>query len=228
MTPMEQTFIKKEGSSKLSLFFAGWGMDETPFRAYCPDGMDYMVCYDYADMGFDYGLLSGYCEISLTAWSMGVWAAQKIFRDDLPQSSMIVRGTAINGTLLPADDSYGIPAAIFKGTLDNLTEDSLARFRRRMCSDTAEMESFMGTAPERDIESLRKELSSIWECLSANAYADRPGPWWTEAIICGKDRIFPAANQKRFWDAHGVKTVNTDGPHYCREIIKSKIECART
>ena len=57
------------------LFFAGWGMDETPFMHNLPPNTDLIICYDYRSNDFDSTLLSTYEGIYVVAWSMGVWAA---------------------------------------------------------------------------------------------------------------------------------------------------------
>ena len=41
---MKQVYIIKKNNPKLLLVFAGWAADETPFKQYCPQGMDYMIC----------------------------------------------------------------------------------------------------------------------------------------------------------------------------------------
>ena len=42
------------------LFFAGWGMDETPFMHNLPPNKDLIICYDYRSLDFDSTLLSTY------------------------------------------------------------------------------------------------------------------------------------------------------------------------
>ena len=71
---MKQTFIKKEGNPRLMLFFAGWGSEENLFRRPVEEGYDYLLCFDYRTLDFDYASIKGYTEIRLLAWSMGVWA----------------------------------------------------------------------------------------------------------------------------------------------------------
>ncbi|KAA3947734.1 DUF452 family protein, partial [Bacteroides ovatus] len=43
---MKQHFIIKNNQKHLLLFFAGWGMDETPFLTIHPTDKDWMICYD--------------------------------------------------------------------------------------------------------------------------------------------------------------------------------------
>ena len=109
---MKQHFIIKNNQKHLLLFFAGWGMDETPFLQIHPTDKDWMVCYDYRSLEFDAGILQEYSEITLIAWSMGVWAASQIMKQypSLPLSQSI----AINGTLYPIHETKGIAPAIFE------------------------------------------------------------------------------------------------------------------
>ena len=74
---MIQKYIIHEGNPRLLLFFAGWGADETPFKAYRPAESDFMICYDYRDLSFDADMLKAYEQVNVVGWSMGVWAASQ-------------------------------------------------------------------------------------------------------------------------------------------------------
>ena len=54
---MKQHFIINNSQKQLLLFFAGWGMDETPFLHIQPAGCDWMICYDYRSLEFDTTLM---------------------------------------------------------------------------------------------------------------------------------------------------------------------------
>lgn len=238
---MVQHFITRKGRSTLSLFFAGWGMDFHPFSDYASGDADLMICYDYTDLGFGYGILEEYGKIKITAWSMGVWAAEQVLKGHENISGNILEAIAINGTPLPADDLYGIPENIFLGTLENLSEasgkaaDTVDRFRRRMCGDAGTFRTFMEKAPERDTGSLRDELASIWTRYrdekerkdNEKPDGSRISRIWTGAIVCSKDRIFPAANQQRFWDEAATAYTLADGAHYCEDIMRTEILACR-
>ena len=64
---MIQRFIKKENNPALLLFFAGWGADDRLFNLPVEAGYDYLLCYDYRSLDFDYTLLQGYTSIRLLA-----------------------------------------------------------------------------------------------------------------------------------------------------------------
>ena len=96
---MKQLFLKKEGNPRLLLFFSGWGADDHLFDRPVAEGYDYMLCFDYRNMDFDFTLLDGYREIRLLAWSMGVWAAGRVLagHDEYSFSLKL----AVNGTPYP-------------------------------------------------------------------------------------------------------------------------------
>ena len=140
---MRHTFLRHHsGSSELLLFFSGWGSEPGMFISGSDTGpgRNILMLWDYRDMTLDPDLLHGYGRISLLAWSMGVWAAGKA----LGEAGM-VNGPrlAVNGTPFPIDDGRGIPTTIFDGTLNGLSERTLAKFRRRMCGSSETLESLL-------------------------------------------------------------------------------------
>lgn len=216
---MKQYFIHKDDSPWLTLFFAGWGMDEHPFMDYRSRCCDLLVCYDYRSFDFDFSLLEGYRDIRLVAWSMGVWAASYLLQDkgNLPLSERI----AVNGTLTPVDEEKGIPPHIFKGTLDGLNERNLQKFYRRMCGSREDTNYFLERAPQRNIEDLREELRLIGERAVANPV---PSFTWKVAVIGSEDLIFSAANQRRAWAQAGLIRDECMGSHYDEILLRDAIE----
>ena len=216
---MKQTFLNKKGESRLLLFFAGWGMDETPFRSWQPSGYDCMICYDYRSLDFDTQPLDEYSEIRLVAWSMGVWVASQIMsrHDHLP----ITESIAINGTPYPVDETFGIAPAIFEGTLNGLNDATLQKFQRRMCKSAEEYKVFQTIAPQRPVEELKEELASI-----GHFYRNHPESnfHWNKAIIGDADRIFLPENQQRAWEKQGTKTEHIPEGHFLMDNGKWKME----
>ena len=163
---MKHYFIQQNYFPRLTLFFAGWGMDECPFMDYCSGNSDLLVCYDYRSLDFDFTLLQGYQEIRLIAWSMGVWAASMVLQDmDLP----ICESVALNGTVTPVDDLKGISQQVFEGTLEGLNEVTLEKFIRRMCLKKENLETFLLKRPQRAVEELQEELRRIGEQVKSCA-----------------------------------------------------------
>lgn len=211
---MNQQFIHQTNQSKLLLFFAGWGSDEHLFSYPAPEGYDYMLCFDYTTMDFDFSRLVPYQSIRLMGWSMGVWVASIIFSGkEMPWE----KKTAINGTLFPKHDSLGIPKHIFEGTLNSFSPTTLAKFRRRMCGSSQGVKEFLSHQPYRSLESLYTELEALNNRL--DTYHACPDFHWDQAIIGTHDLIFPTQNQRNAWKEttniqHSTQITEMDAAHY--------------
>lgn len=212
---MKQTFLSRQHSTRLLLFFAGWGMDENPFRHH-PVHCDWMICYDYRSLDFNAEILKSYEEIILIGWSMGVWAASQVsFKlKDLPITERI----AINGTPHPIDESYGISPTIYESTFQGLNDVSLQKFQRRMCGSGKAYQIFQQVAPKRSVEDLKMELQEIrkaYQTLPQNNFL------WDKAIIGNNDYIFLPINQLRAWEMHKVAFRQVEAAHYQEDLFSS-------
>ena len=221
---MKHVFLRQsEGASGLLLFFSGWGAEPCMFREGATDesaAYDILMLWDYRDMSFDARILSGYKEVRVLAWSMGVWAAgQVLSRPGLNGCANGMR-LAVNGTPFPIHDRMGIPEAVFDGTLDSLSERSLGKFRRRMCGSTQALEQLLSCGLTRSTEELREELSAIREAVrhGADHDADTSSPF--HAVIGSGDLIFPAANQTEAWKGLDVPVSLLDIPHYDSSLFR--------
>ena len=189
---MKQHFIINNSQKQLLLFFAGWGMDETPFLHIQPAGCDWMICYDYRSLEFDTTLMQAYSEITLIAWSMGVWAASQIMKQhpSLPVSQSI----AING----------------------LNEQTLQKFQRRMCNSSTDYKAFQTIAPKRPVEELKEELAAIRQQCLSSVSSDFI---WHKAIVGKNDRIFLPEYQETAWRNKVDSLVNVEAAHYQQELF---------
>ena len=252
---MIQKYIIHEGNPRLLLFFAGWGADETPFKAYRPAGSDFMICYDYRDLSFDADMLKTYEQVNVVGWSMGVWAASqtlgRLIADgknsvtDVDAKNNVTdadakaigylrlslgKSIAINGTPFPIDEERGIPPAIYRGTLEGLTDASLHKFLRRMCADSKAFREFLAVTPRRPLEELREELAAI-ETAYTTGKAYPFG--WDVSIVAAEDRIIPPGNQQTAWTRDEISIpflsdkhllIHTDKAHYDRELFETWLE----
>jgi len=205
------TDLQKRNSTDLLLFFAGWGMDENPFLEYLPEDKDCLICYDYRSLDFDYSLISDYSKVQVIAWSMGVWAASYILRNN---PFPVTESIAINGTIYPVDDERGIARQIFQGTLDGLNDQTLQKFRRRMCGSQEALNHFLAKAPKRSIADLREELRQIGEMSKEPLNSSFQ---WGKAYIGRQDKIFLPANQQKAWA--GTTTCLIDSGHYPEKYL---------
>lgn len=191
--------------SKLIVYFAGWG---TPLQAVAhltlPADYDLLLCYDYRSLELEFDF-SSYQEVHLVAWSLGVWAAERAM-----QCVPLASATAINGTGLPKDDEFGIPQAIFTGTLEGLSPESRLKFERRMCrkADLAQYQAF----EPRPFDEIQKELGVLNALVSANRIHGLIE--WQRALISSGDKIMPPAHQHAYWQQQQVRTQELEGEHY--------------
>lgn len=155
---MKYEVVSSTGSDRLILFFAGWGMDSTPFTGLNRAGYDVAVVWDYRTTAIDWSFTAGYVEICIVAWSFGVYASA-ISTHGI--DGKVTRRIAVNGTLYPCDRLLGIPPAIFEGTLTGLNERNMAKFYRRMCGSATAYTQFGSQLPKRDIDGLRDELETF-------------------------------------------------------------------
>jgi biotin synthesis protein BioG len=209
---MKSRWLHRKNAGNLIVFCSGWGMDCMPFRPLSSENYDVLVCYDYADHRqvpdikkyFD-----NYETLLLVSWSMGVIYGQRYFSDVY---EMFKRRIAINGTLIPIHDDFGIPRAVFDATLQALgeqTEDTLHRFYRRMCRPTAIFDRFMANRPRRSGHDQLAELETIGKETAVLNEADSI---YTEVVVSTKDVIVPTRNQLQFWRKSPVKSL--DAAHF--------------
>ena len=235
---MKQQYIGQRGSNRLILFFCGWGMDEYLLTSLQSDKYDLLCCFDYRNLNFDTTVLTGYKEIMVVAWSLGVWVASQV----LPQTSLTVcRSVAINGTLTPIDDERGIPFQIFQGTIEHLDERGLRKFNRRMCNTAEDFETFLQVASHRSVDELKEELICLRnyilkdkdsleskssdvskldiDGLNRFSLADKEKDWkWSDVYLSLSDRIFPSENQQKAWE--GIAPIETISEgHYCPHLF---------
>ncbi|WP_440209977.1 DUF452 family protein [Actinobacillus pleuropneumoniae] len=195
--------------ANLIIYFAGWGTPASVVSHLAlPNGYDLLICYDYQDLNFPAFDFSRYQTVRLVAWSMGVWVAEKV----LPEINL-ASATAINGTLFPKHDLWGIPLQIFDGTLQTLNAENRLKFERRMCGDKQLLNVYLALPEQRSLAEIHHELEVLNTAIEANLVT--PKLHWTNVIIGEKDRIFSAQNQLAFWQDKRVRMTHlSKGEHY--------------
>lgn len=180
----------------LILYFAGWGTPPELVADWArPANCDVLLCWDYRDLtlAFDF---SPYARVHVLAWSLGVWAAD----NSLPKTLTLASATAVNGTPQPIDDAFGIPTAIFNGTLDGLqgkfAQRTREKFERRMTGDAARLAAYR-QLPQRDLDDITAELQAVQNTVLQKT-SSMPIAW-QRAIIGEQDAIFPPDNQNNYW-----------------------------
>lgn len=181
---MKYKWLKKGVNNNLIIFFNGWGMDESIVKHLDANGYDVLMFYDYNSLetNFDFSLLNHYPQKYLVAWSMGVMTATLF---DINYSKKI----AINGTLKPIDDKFGIPKRIYDLTLRGFSPKSAEKFIKNMFSEKYELLEI-----NRDFENQKSELEALTHYeANLNFHYDR-------IILSSNDKIIPTKNQIAFWE----------------------------
>lgn len=198
--------IQSNNSKSLILFFCGWGYDEACIAHLKTKKYDVKALYDYRHLEPESPMqLANYTHITVVAWSYGVWVANKVLGN---AEQSIDQSLAINGTLKPVDDNYGIPVDIFNATLNSLTERSYQKFQVRVMGGSTNYSNNKGYLPARNFTDQKEEL----ECL-AEMFAIEPkvNLKWDKAICGSSDFIIGFDNQIRFW---GDKSIIKSYPHF--------------
>lgn len=212
---MQSEFIFKSSSRRLIVLFLGWGMDASPFRHLARSGFDILALWDYTgldrpgswerDMTEFASVCGGYDEVVIVAWSYGVRIASG-FLESWNALLPVTLTLAVNGTPMHVDEQYGIPPAIFDGTLQRLAEPTIRKFYRRMFSSSEAFANFMEYKPDRSVESLKSELEVFARLKPLDA-----GAVWNVALIDDADLIFPSAAQRAFWPSEKALTLGSQG-----------------
>lgn len=195
---MQCQWLTQKSHDRLIVFFNGWGMDEKSIaHLKQPHGaFDCLHFFDYRNKEIPEIDFSGYAEIYLIAWSMGVYMSSC-----LTQKCNLAfdRKIAFCGTGNPIDLKEGIAPKIYSLTVRNFSEQS-----RRIFSD--KIGFAMDT--ERSTHSLKEELSAV-------ALHDLPkNSRFDTAFIAEGDEIFSPSCQHNYWKNHADNIIFLPCRHY--------------
>ncbi len=200
---MKFKWLNQQNNDSLIVFCNGWGMDETAINHLDYKYFDILLIYDYSDLKIPEELIkniNSYSDKYLITWSMGVWAAAKTLNNIIFNKKI-----AINGTLKPINNEFGIAEQVFKGTLDNLSEATRDKFFRRMFLSQADYAKFV--MPKRDLENQKQELAILLKIATESKDIDFN---YDTVLVSIKDRIMPTKNQINFWENY----ISIEGGHY--------------
>lgn len=209
--------VQQGEGRKLYLILNGWSAAPELFSALpLPAGADVWVAYDYRSLTFPEPF-DRFEEVHLIAWSLGVWVATVLWGKAAPFTST----TAINGTPFPIHAEWGIPPAIFEGTLAHLDTEGLRRFDRRMCGDRATLQRYQQVKPIPEADKA-EELRALYQMIGATEIDPRQAAaFWHRVLISTTDRIFPTANQQAYWmgKAEILSVEASHLPFYQLELV---------
>ena len=140
--------------------------------------------YDYNSLNtdFDFDLLKNYEKRYLIAWSMGVMTATLF-------DIVYDKAVAVNGTLKPIDNNFGIPERIYDLTIKGFNEKGRERFMKTMFVTDSSIPNV-----ERDLENQKSEL------IALKQYSANMDFKYNKIVISSDDKIIPSKNQCAFWE----------------------------
>lgn len=202
---------KNKSNENIILFFGGWGVDYYPFQYLTSENSDLVMFYDYKDLeGSEIltEIFNKYKNVNIIAWSLGVWVAATLLSS---YKNEINYAIALNGSLKPIDDSYGIPVKTFQATIDNFSIAGRNSFNKRMCRDAQTMAKFIMSKPAREIAEQKEELIHLQDLIFNTKV---PQNIFTDVIIGDNDRIIPTVNQIAYWQSVQLNYKLIKAPHF--------------
>ena len=169
-------------------------MDENPFSI-LKSNSDILFVYDYTDPVFSEFDFSTYENISLLAFSYGVYASSIA---KLPANLKIQKKVAINGTLIPVDDKFGVPQRQFELT-EKMDSQTVIKFRERLFGGKNAQEHFRifeENLTQRSAKSCTDELVGMKTYVPRLSALDKD---FDKIYIAKFDRCVPTRNQINFW-----------------------------
>ncbi|MBC8208791.1 MAG: DUF452 family protein [Desulfobulbaceae bacterium] len=209
---MRSEWLHRHNAPILFVFFNGWSMDCRPLAPLAAQNCDVLVVSDYRNLDLDWdlaGFSASYDRTVVIAWSMGVWAAQKVL---VEQKSLFHSALAVNGTLCPLHDHFGIPPAIFAATRQQFDETARLKFYRRMCRKKEILSTFVAHQPVRTLDDQLAELIVLESLVDCHPVE---GSIYDRVLISDQDYIMPTENQRAFWqNGQGRLVQEIAAPHF--------------
>ena len=205
---MQYYWLNRQNNDKLTVFFAGWSFDYLPFEFLKCENNDVVIIYDYNNLdnlpNFD-----TYKSKQLITWSMGVLVAY-LLKDKLPDFNKKI---AINGTVYPIDDKFGIPQKTFDLTLKYAETGLQGKFYKNVFNNDESFERYLKNPIERPLQNRIDELTVLNALVKKNK-TKYDGKYYDKAIVSLYDKIIPAKNQLAFWNDRAEKIESGHFPFY--------------
>ena len=198
---MQYHWLNKKNNDNLIVFFAGWSFDYFPFGFLDCKNNDVLVVYDYNEIT-ELPDFKDYKHKTLIAWSMGVYIAY-LLKDNF---SNFDKRIAVNGTVYPVDDNYGIPHKTFDLTLKYAQIGLEGKFYKNVFNNDVLYERYTKNPVQRTIENRVSELHKLNKMIQS-ANTEYEGEFYNKAIVGNNDKIIPTKNQLAFWKEK-AKTVD--------------------
>lgn len=207
---MKSYWLNKQNNKKLIVFFAGWSFDEHPFKTLSCDDYDALIIYDYNELSIpnDLNNLSEYENKTLITWSMGVFTAY-LHKDLLSDFNCKI---AVNGTVSPVHNEFGIPIKMFELTLKHAAKGLEGKFYQNVFLNEQEFELYSKNQVKRSIANRVSELEKLYDIIK-NTNIDYE-KFYDFAIVSEFDKIIPPKNQIASHKTNNVAVVELPTGHF--------------
>ena len=207
---MKAVWLNKKNNTNLIVFFTGWSFDNNPFVSFQSNSYDVLYVYDYNAIECldDFKLFNKYENKILMTWSMGVFTAFQL--KDIFKS--FNKKIAINGTITPVNNKYGIPVKIFELTLKYAKKSLEGNFYQNIFLTTEEYKKYCNNPNSRTIENRISELENLYKTIKLSSSNDEK--FYDTAIISQNDKIIPAKNQLQAHLKNNVKIIEVPYGHH--------------
>ncbi len=208
---MKFEWLKKSSSKTLVVFFNGWGMDSNALNVEAFPNSDLLMFYDYTDLSLQIPYsASDYEKIYLVAWSFGIWVANLHFE----KFKNITLSIAINGSICPVNDKYGISENIFSATLNNYDETTKSKFSTRIFGSISKAKEIENASSMRPAEAQKLELAQLQRYFQEFPQTKKN---WSRYFAADADKIFPLESMKNCW---GKDLIVYSGAHYPEDFLQ--------
>ncbi len=207
---MKSFWLNNKNNESLIVFFAGWSFDENPFQSLNCENYDVLIVYDYNDLTIPQELknLDKYKTKILISWSMGVFTAY-LYKDLFKNFDKKI---AINGTITPVDNEFGIPVKMFELTLKHAQKGLERKFYQNVFLTDNEFTTYSKIPVKRSIANRVSELENLYKFIQ-NTKTDYE-KFYNFAIISDHDKIIPPKNQQASHNKHNTPFINIDSGHF--------------
>lgn len=207
---MKAHYLNKKNNDSLIVFFCGWSFDETPFLKCNFGNFDVLIIYDYNQLEIPEELNNTvkYKNKYLIAWSMGVFVAflnKNLFEN-------FDKKIAINGTVFPVHNDFGIPEKIFKLTLIHAKKGLEGKFYANLFDNEEDYQKYLQNPVQRSVENRVSELQNLDKLAKQTQI--KYEKFYDKAIICKNDKIIPPQNQINCHKELGIPIIEVDCGHF--------------
>lgn len=208
---MKSCWLNNQNNENLIVFFAGWSFDEKPFKFLQCNDFDVLFVYDYNDFKLPEELknIKNYKHKYLITWSMGVFVAN-LFKNLFSDFEYKM---AINGTISPVDNEFGIPIKMFELTLKHAKIGLEGKFYKNVFQTEEEFQEYSKTPVGRTIENRVSELENLYTEIK-NYKELEIQKFYDFAIVSDFDKIIPPKNQIASHNQNKARVLSLPYGHF--------------